>query len=120
MNSPRTVYQVQGGLRFVPHQVKFDNNSIAELPAHETCITVEDAHKQTELERLIYSVLNESAYTNKIIITTRPSGLESIRECLRDYAQNPMIVLIGFQKKIRSHSQSRFERRQTEICRGHL
>lgn len=79
--------------RFVPSQVKFDNNSVAELPAHNTCIVIEDAHKQTELERLVYSVLNESAYSNKIIITTRPSGCDSVKECLRSYPKNETIDL---------------------------
>lgn len=85
--------------RFIPSQVKFDNNSIAELPANNACIIIEDAHKQTELESLVYSVLNQSAYDNKIIIVTRPSGCNSVEECLRNYPQNETIELKPLSKE---------------------
>ena len=44
--------------RFVPWQVNFDNDSIGELPAQNTCVVIEDAHKQKNLDTLIYSLLH--------------------------------------------------------------
>ncbi len=74
--------------RFVPWQVGFDNDSIRELPAQKTCVIIEDAHKQKTLDTLVYSLINDFPYDLKIIITTRPSGLNSIKETLREY--NPI------------------------------
>ena len=71
--------------RFVPSQVGFDNDSIRELPAQNTCVIIEDAHKQKTLDSLVYSLINNFPYEIKIIITTRPSGLKSIKEALREY-----------------------------------
>jgi len=71
--------------RFVPWQVGFDNDSIRELPAQNTCVIIEDAHKQKTLDSLVYSLINSFPYDIKIIITTRPSGLDSIKEALREH-----------------------------------
>jgi len=71
--------------RFVPWQVGVDNDSIRELPAQNTCVIIEDAHKQKTLNSLVYSLLNSFLSDIKIIITTRPSGLNFIQETLRDY-----------------------------------
>ncbi len=72
-------------LCFVPWQVGFDKESIRELPAQNTCVIIEDAHKQKTLDSLVYSLFNSFPYDIKIIITTRPSGLNFIQETLRDY-----------------------------------
>jgi hypothetical protein len=79
--------------RFVPWQVGFDNDSIRELPAQKTCVIIEDAHKQKALDAIIYSLINNFPYDMKIIITTRPSGLKSIQETLRDYNSTKPIEL---------------------------
>jgi hypothetical protein len=69
---------------FVPWQVGFDKESMRELPPRNTCVIIEDAHKQKTLDTLVYSLINDFPCDIKIVITTRPSGLESIQETLRD------------------------------------
>ena len=79
--------------RFVPWQVGFDNDSIRELPAQKTCVIIEDAHKQNTLDVLIYSLINNFPCDIKVIITTRPSGLDTIQETLREYNPGETINL---------------------------
>jgi len=83
--SKANLHNSDWNFRFVPWQVGFDNDSIRELPAQKTCVIIEDAHKQKTLDSLFYSLINSFPSDIKIIITTRPSGLDSIKETLREY-----------------------------------
>jgi len=73
-------------VRFLSAQTEFRVEALSELPAKKICIVIEDAHKRDDLNTII-DALMRSQYRDrtKLVISTRPSGVDSIKHMLVSY-----------------------------------
>lgn len=70
-------------VRFLSAQTEFQLENLAELPTNPVCIVIEDAHKRDDLDKIV-DAATRSQYRSrtKLIISTRPSGVDSIKQLL--------------------------------------
>lgn len=68
-------------LRFLREGIPLSDNAIRELPAQKCVIVVDDAHRREDLSTL-FTVAQQYSGHLKIILSSRPQGLEYIRGTL--------------------------------------